>query len=263
MIDQVDALLQGSFDFRIHTAPEPDGERRGDYLEAGRAAYESQMAGFVLMKHDYPTAILAYTLNRIYPGLRAVGSIALNSAVGGSNPDAVESSAKLGAKVVWTQTRGRASNEPLTPGRALASVLEVAKAYDLVVAASHGGLDATMATARLAQSVGVERLVLTNPAARFGVEAAAELLSFGAYVELPFLAYYPFDSAGQRLRADVDAVGTGRCIVSTDFGQWTNPPPDEGMRIAIAAMLDAGMSADEIDSVVRQNPLDVLNISSG
>ena len=100
MIDQIDALLQGSFDFRIHTAPEPEGERRSDYLEAGRAAYEAQMAGFVLMKHDYPTAILAYTLNQIYPGLRAVGSIALNDAVGGANPDAVEASAKLGARVV-------------------------------------------------------------------------------------------------------------------------------------------------------------------
>ena len=262
MIDRIDALLQGSFDFRIHTAPEPEGERRSDYLEAGRAAYEAQMAGFVLMKHDYPTAILAYTLNRIYPGLRAVGSIALNVAVGGANPYAVEASAKLGARVVWMQTRSAASNETLPSESGLASVLEVAKTYDLVVAASHGGFETTLTTARLAQSVGVERFVLTNPATRFGAEAAAELLSFGAYMELPFLSYYPAVDAGKRLYSDIEAVGANRCIVSTDFGQWMNPPPDEGMRMAIAAMLDAGMSADDVDAVVRQNPLDVLDISA-
>ena len=75
MRSQVEALLKGAFDFRIHTGPEPDGERRTDYLEAGRDAYEAEMAGFVLMKHLHPTALAAYTLNRMYPGFHAVGSL--------------------------------------------------------------------------------------------------------------------------------------------------------------------------------------------
>ena len=78
MRDRVEALLKGAFDFRIHTGPEPDGERRTDFLEAGRDAYEAEMAGFVLMKHRHPTALAAYALNRMYPGFHAVGSIVLN-----------------------------------------------------------------------------------------------------------------------------------------------------------------------------------------
>ena len=105
MRDRVEALLKGAFDFRIHTGPEPDGERRTDYLEAGRDAYEAEMAGFVLMKHRLPTALAAYALNRMYPGFHAVGSIVLNTSVGGLNPDAVEASAKLGAEVVWMPTQ--------------------------------------------------------------------------------------------------------------------------------------------------------------
>ena len=109
MRDRVEALLKGAFDFRIHTGPEPDGERRTDYLEAGRDAYEAEMAGFVLMKHRHPTALAAYALNRMYPGFNAVGSIVLNTSVGGLNPGAVEASAKLGAKVVWMPTQDAGS----------------------------------------------------------------------------------------------------------------------------------------------------------
>ena len=118
MRDQVEALLKGAFDFRIHTGPEPDGERRTDYLEAGRNAYEAEMAGFVLMKHRQPTALAAYALNRMYPGFHAVGSIVLNTSVGGLNPDAVEASAKLGSKVVWMPTQDAETDQaPRCPKR--------------------------------------------------------------------------------------------------------------------------------------------------
>ena len=56
-------------------------------------------------------------------------------------------------------------------------------------------------------------------------------------------------------------IGADRCIVSTDFGQWTNPPPAEGMRMAIAALLEAGMSEADIAKVVRTNPLECVGLS--
>ena len=115
---------------------------------------------------------------------------------------------------------------------------------------------------RLAGSVGLERLVVTNPAAKFGADEASQLLSHDLYVELPFLSYYSDQDAGERLRADIDNIGADRCIVSTDFGQWTNPPPAEGMRMAIAAMLDAGMREADIAKVVRTNPLECVGLSA-
>ena len=262
MRDRVEALLKGAFDLRIHTGPEPDGERRTDYLEAGRDAYEAEMAGFVLMKHRHPTALAAYALNRMYPGFHAVGSIALNTSVGGLNPDAVEASAKLGAKVVWLPTQDAGRIRLSETQDDLGAVLEVAKSCDMAVISTHASLDDTETLVRLSDSVGLERLVVTNPPARFGADEADQLLSHDLYVELPFLSYYTAPDAGERLRADIESMCPDRCIVSTDFGQWTNPPPAEGMRMAIAAMLDAGMREDDIAKVVRTNPLNCVGLSA-
>ena len=261
MRDQVEALLKGAFDFRIHTGPEPDGERRTDYLEAGRDAYEAEMAGFVLMKHRHPTALAAYALNRMYPGFHAAGSVVLNTSVGGLNPDAVEASAKLGAKVVWMPTQDAGTIGLLDAPDDVEAVLEVAKSYGIAVASTHATFEDTELLVCLAGSIGLKRLVVTNPAARFGAHEAKGLLSHDLYVELPFLSYYPAPDAGNRLRTDIETIGPDHCIVSTDFGQWANPPPAEGMRMAIAAMLDAGISEADIAKVVRTNPLDCLGLS--
>ncbi len=262
MRDRVEALLKGAFDFRIHTGPEPDGERRTDYLEAGRDAYEVEMAGFVLMKHRHPTALAAYALNRMYPGFHAVGSIVLNTSVGGLNPDAVEAAAKLGSKVVWMPTQDAGSIRLFDAPNDLEAVLEIAKSYGMAVTSTHATFADTEMLVRLAGSVGLERLVVTNPTARFGEEGASKLLSHDLYVELPFLSYYDGQDAGDRLRGVIESVGADRCIVSTDFGQWTNPPPAEGMRMAIAAMLDAEMREADITKVVRTNPLDCVGLSA-
>ena len=262
MRDRVESLLKGAFDLRVHTGPEPDGERRTDYLEAGRDAYEAEMAGFVLMKHRHPTALAAYALNRMYPGFHAVGSIVLNTSVGGLNPDAVETAAKLGAKVVWMPTQDSASIRLLDAPDDVEAVLEVAKSYGMAVASTHATFADTELLVRLAGSVGLERLVVTNPIARFSPDEAGRLLSHDLYVELPFLSYYDGQESGVRLRADIVQIGPDRSIVSTDFGQWTNPPPAEGMRMAIAAMLDAGMSETDITKVVRTNPLNCVGLSA-
>ena len=131
----------------------------------------------------------------------------------------------------------------------------------MAVASTHATFVDTEMLVRLAGSVGLERLVVTNPAARFGADEASQLLSHDLYVELPFLSYYPGPEAGDRLRADIEEVGADRCIVSTDFGQWTNPPPAEGMRMAIAAMLDAGMREADITKVVQTNPLACVGVT--
>ena len=131
----------------------------------------------------------------------------------------------------------------------------------MAVASTHASFVDTEMLVRLAGSVGLERLVVTNPAARFGADEASQLLSHDLYVELPFLSYYPGPEAGNRLRSDIEQIGPDQCIVSTDFGQWTNPPPAEGMRMAIAALLDAGMREADIVKVVRRNPLACVGLS--
>ena len=53
-------------------------------------------------------------------------------------------------------------------------------------------------------------------------------------------------------------LGIENCVVTTDFGQWVNPPPAEGMRMAIGHLLVAGLGIDEIEALVKTNPIGLV-----
>ena len=62
------------------------------------------MAGFVLKSHYGSTAERASVVRAAVPGVDVRGAIALNRAVGGINPLAVEIAAREGARTVWLPT---------------------------------------------------------------------------------------------------------------------------------------------------------------
>jgi hypothetical protein len=62
------------------------------------------LEGFVLKSHYVSTAERAEVVRGVVPGVRAMGAIALNRAVGGMNPLAVEIAAREGARIVWMPT---------------------------------------------------------------------------------------------------------------------------------------------------------------
>ena len=227
------------------------------------------MAGFVLKSHHYPTGPVAELLTRVYPGLTVVGAVALNDEVGGLNVHAVEAAGKTGARVVWMPTfsahhftmqqHGRAgievaSNGRLVPG-ALA-VLEAARSHDMVVASGHVSPAETILLFRKAKEMGVTRLIATHPTHWSTTEELVEMARLGAYVEHTFLSCMP--SRGRTTPTEVASLigelGPERCVVTSDFGQWMNPPPAEGMRMAIAELLNAGMAPEDVTTVVKTNP---------
>ena len=83
---------------------------------------------------------------------------------------------------------------------------------------------------------------------------------FCAFLEYAFLDCMP--SAGSttphKLAESIRRVGVDNCVISTKFGQWMNPPPVEGMRMAIAALLDVGMTTNEVEKLVKTNPLTLI-----
>lgn len=283
MNDAVEEILRGAFDLHVHAGPDAGAERRMDALEVARCAYELEMGGFVLKSHEYNTAPLAYALNQMYPGLRVHGAVALNRAVGGVNPDAVEVAAGLGAQVVWMPTfdaefwmrtrggaagsggGGRAPVKVSADGGGLRDevyqVLEVAAANDMTLASGHISPAEAIALFEAARALGVKRMIATHP---YGIASGEELrrmAALGAHAEFTFLACMPGRrqmSPGE-LAAAARELGVGNCVVTTDFGQWMNPPPAEGMRMAIAALLEAGMTADETAALVKGNAAALVN----
>lgn len=246
-----------------------------DALEVARCAYEAEMGGFALKSHDYNTAPLAYALNRMYPGLKVFGAIALNRSVGGVNPDAVQAAADLGAQVVWMPTfsadfwqrkrggKGEGLRVANADGRLCAGVgetLEIIAANDMTVAAGNIAPSEAIALFAAAKAQGVRRMIATHPGGAASIDEQRRMIALGAYTECAFLACMPARAAmtPAQLADTLRALGVANCIVTTALGQWMNPPPAEGMRMAIAALLDAGMSAAEVSTLVKRNPAQLL-----
>ena len=271
---EVATILKGSFDLHVHAGPDPTQERRLDALETARYAYEAEMGGFVLKSHEYPTAPLAYALNRMYPGLEVAGSVTLNREVGGLNPDAVRAAAGLGARVVWMPTHGadfflkrtgrgpgiRLTDEAgaLVPG--VLEILDVVAQHGMVLASGHASPSETLTLFKQAGARGVNKLIATHPAEAATIDEQREMAALGAYVEYTFASCMPSEQrTGPKELADtLRTLGVDRCIVTTDMGQWMNPPPAEGMRMAIASLLHAGMTAEDVSKLVKTNPARLL-----
>jgi hypothetical protein len=96
-------LLRGAYDTHIHVRPDVV-PRIVDDLTLARRFRALGMAGFVLKSHYTSTAERATVVSAAVPEVRVLGAIALNRAVGGMNPLAVEVAAREGARTVWFPT---------------------------------------------------------------------------------------------------------------------------------------------------------------
>ncbi|HUX40392.1 MAG TPA: DUF6282 family protein [Rectinemataceae bacterium] len=96
-------LLKASYDLHIHSAPDllP---RKLDDLEMADRAIAAGMKGFAVKSHYFCTAERAAVARKLKPGCNVVGTITLNSPVGGINPMAVEMAGRAGARLVWFPT---------------------------------------------------------------------------------------------------------------------------------------------------------------
>ena len=274
---EVEEILRGSFDLHVHAGPDPTQERRLDILDTGRYAHEAEMAGFVLKSNHYPTAPLAHTLNRVYPGLAVAGSIVLNSRVGGLNADAVQSAADLNAQVVWISSSNADFHPTITGGTtgtrvldesgelhsAIHPVFEIIRDHHMVLASDHISSSETISLFTAARTSGIERMVATHHAGIDSMSVLHELVSLGALVEHTFLSCMPSvnQTTPSEIASTVNELGAEHCLLTTDFGQWMNPPPAEGMRMAIATLLETGLAPEMISTLVKDNPLNLLGIN--
>ena len=101
--DRARELLRGAYDTHMHISPDVV-ERKIDDISLARKFEELGMAGFVLKSHYGSTAERASVVRAAVPGVDVRGALALNRAVGGINPLAVEIAAREGARTVWLPT---------------------------------------------------------------------------------------------------------------------------------------------------------------
>lgn len=196
------ALVRGAYDLHVHVDPDVVGRIVDDVTLAHRCAQRG-LAGFGLKSHYTATAERARVVNAVAPeGVRAVGAITLNAAVGGLNPLAVEIAAREGARIVWLPTVDAVNEagardrvyapgvhvpmwvaiqqelrdagmdappvpvvDPATgaPTGALRAVLDVVARHQLVLATGHLSRDEIFTVVDAARAAGVRDVVITHP----------------------------------------------------------------------------------------------------
>lgn len=280
----VDELLHGSFDMHVHSGPDADVPRRSGAIELALAARERQMRGLVLKNKTSPTGAQAHAARQAVPDVVTLGSVTLDGHVGGINASAVEAEARIGSKVVWMPTRHadnelrhRGSDEKgirVTGenGRLISEVFDVfdlAVQFDLVIGTGHVSREEVFELVQEGVRMGA-KVVVTHPLTRsvgtlLPVPDQQQLAKMGAYIEHTFVSAMPNQDRvdpAEFVEA-IRAVGAERCVLSSDFGQYHNPLPAEGFRLGIATLLRQGLAADEVDTMVRKNPLELLNLDAG
>ena len=143
----------------------------------------------------------------------------------------------------------------------VSDILDIIKEHDMVLASGHVSPAEAITLFREARNKGITRMIATHPGGIATMDEHREMASLGAYLEHTFLSCMP-DRARlsvPELVATLRELGTEQCVITTDFGQWMNPPAAEGMRMAIAALLGAGMEASEVATLGKGNPNQLIN----
>lgn len=284
-----DELLEGSVDLHAHVFPQVYLEEPGRVLdhEWAEAARRSGMRGFAMKSHLWPTMGQARILNSLYPGITALGAIVLNENVGGLSPFAAESAVRLGAKIIWMPTytsahdikvggysrrMAAAYQQKLSPDGIAAvgsdgnilpeldEIMEIARDAEVIIATGHFSPDESVALARRAREIGLQKFVFTHATTPFIGASDAQMLEvadLGFHVEFGWAAAMPLAHGlrPSRIAELVHLIGAERCIMVTDAQMDWNPAPPEMMRMFIASMVRLGIKEEEIRWMVQRNPL--------
>lgn len=278
-------VMQGIIDMHIHAAPDVRA-RKLDDLELMEASVQRGVRAIVLKSHNVPTADRAYLVNRVaaekYPDVKftAFGGLCLNRPVGGLNPDAVETSLKLGAKVIWLPTNtaenhyrknGKDPSQGVVvtrDGKAvdeLQDIFALVKQYNAVLATGHIGAEECFPVVEAAHAAGVEKIVITHP--EFWVvgmtqEQQAEIVK--KYDVLLESVYAQPVNGSYKINipdniAAMKAIGPEHFVISTDSGQTVNPYWYESYTTYFKAVSEV-FTSEQVRRMTHDNPAWLLDI---
>jgi hypothetical protein len=289
--DDFARLVTGAIDLHVHGQPDLSATlaNRGRDLDVARLAHAYGLRGWVLKSHLWTTTDRAalLTAELAGTGFTVFGSITLNPPVGGVEPAVVELAATHGAAVVFLPTwsaradleRGgyiatllgrlapafpayqRAHAIALTePDGRLATrvreVVDVCRERGLLLATGHASLRESRAVAEYCAERG-QRLVITHPLDYADSPAQlVELADLGALIEFAGAPLVHPDArlTVRRTFEAIEAVGPRRCVLTTDvFSKWV-PPQPEMLRMFAEQLHYLGCSAEDIATMVADNP---------
>lgn len=290
-------LIKGAYDLHVHSAPDVL-PRKMDDIEMAKRIKESGMAGYAIKNHYFCTSERVEMLNKLYSDCDAVGTITLNSSVGGINPTAVEMAARSGAKLVWFPTCDSAHEiahvfdgnpnkklpywaqiiiqmkdagiqapvinileEDGTLKKMVLDVLDIIARYDMILATGHVSHEEAFALVSEAKNRGVKKIVVTHvdfPTTYYTVEEQKRFVEMGAVMEHCYTTWATGKVEFEVTKEMIREIGPANCILATDLGQKTALYPDEGLLEFAKCLYDDGFTAEDIRTMTVDNPRALL-----
>ena len=288
-------LLSDAYDLHVHSAPDVL-PRKMDDVEMAQRIITSGMKGYAIKSHYFCTSERAETIRKIFPSCNAIGTITLNSSVGGINPMAVEMAGRSGAKLVWFPTvdsEHELAHLAQSPSEKLPywakikeqmkaegilspticilkdgklkeevfSVLDIIARFNMILATSHISKAEAFALVKAAKEHKVERIIITHvdfPSTFYTIEEQKELLKGGAFVEHCYTTPATGKVAWEIAIEQIRAIGAERVVLATDLGQTAGVFPDEGLALYGEKLLANGFSEADIRTMIVKNPASLI-----
>ena len=273
------ASLKGVIDMHVHSNPDIR-HRTYDDFELMEAAIRVGARAIVIKTHQGTTMDRAYLCNRhnelVHQGsndFTMYGSITLNRQVGGLNPAAVESSLKLGAKVVWLPTQSARNHlvknglkpEPcvdvIKDGAVVPELYDIFRLvndFDAVLGTAHLSPEECFRVVEAARDAGVEKIVVTHPEwwlVGMSLKDQIRIVrDYDVILEHCFAQPMGGGKYQSNMAANIEAIlacGYKNVMVSTDGGQVENPNWEIAMEQYITCLADHGIPADQITYMTR------------
>ena len=279
-------VLEGAVDMHVHALPDFH-PRLMTEVEMLRDAKEYGMRAIVSKCHYCLNADRMALVNSLVEGISCFGGVVLNPPVGGINPSAVEAAIRYGGKEIWMPSfyskehllkvsnfkgavRGYEEGISILHEGELVppmhEILDLITSANVILGTSHSSSEEIGVLVKEASRHGVKKIVVTHPYStvpNLSVDRQAELSELGAYMELCLFSAMPISSVNIKMEnfvATIKTVGADKVVLATDFGQPYHPSPAEGMRIFCNGLLAAGISTEEINTMVIENPAFLLDL---
>ena len=280
-------LLVDAVDLHVHPGPSPFPRRIGIY-EAARQARDAGFRAIFVKSHHHSMVSDIHAVRDAVGSLPipVYSGVALNNQVGGLNPYAVELALHQGGRIVWFPTIAsdkhicvhndelkfpsttttmrkdmpvqiRDEHGAVRPE--VRDILSLIKEHDAVLSGGHLDVPDIDLLVRTAHEMGLRRILVNHPNFITGATPAqcAEWVELGARFEHS-LCMYDERSTFFHWKIDVlldyiKAVGVRRTLLCSDLGQKNNPLPVEAYGKVVRALLDVGMSHQDIKLLVGGN----------
>lgn len=279
--------LEGVIDMHVHTNPDLRFRAYDDF-ELTDAGVRAGARAIVIKSHQGSTVERAYLCNRYNKqvhggnGFTMFGGITLNKAIGGINPDAVESGLKLGGKVIWLPTQSaknhlaKMKKDPsagvdiVRDGKvvpALNDIFGLIKDFNAVLGTAHASPGECFIVVEAARKAGVKNIVVTHPEWWVVGMSAEDQVRIVKDYNVILERCYAQNMGGGAYRKNlasnleiIRAVGYQNVMVDTDGGQVENPHWELALAEYMQYLADHGIPLAQIYHMTHTIPAALLGL---